>query len=158
MPRWPRGQNPARYAGSSSRRGLVAGRRIVVPAMQRYSRPVSGVQLQPGQGQTIVSAGGTATVSVGPSGSGTVWYPAQVTVSTTTGLLTGLDTSLCSVYIGPAGTPVTLQGSVFGGNGVLAVALPPLSPGQFLVAVWSNAHPGDVAAVNITGTMDCLSL
>jgi hypothetical protein len=126
--------------------------------MNRFSRPVTGVQLQPGQGQTVVSAGGLATVSVGPSGAGTIWYPAQITVSTSTGLLSGLDTALCSVYIGPAGTPVTLQGTIFGGNGVLAVALPPLSPGQFLVAVWSNAHPGDVAAVNITGTMDCLSL
>jgi len=156
MARYPRGQHPARPAGTGARRGVSAFRPAVVP-MPRFRRAVSSVPLQPGQGQAVIGAGGGAQVTLGPAGSGTIWYPAQVTVSTTTGLQTGLDTSLCAVYLGPAGVPTVLQGNVFGGNGVLAVALPPLAPGLFVIAVWSGGHPGDVAAVNITGTMDALA-
>ena len=37
---------------------------------------------------------------------------------------------------------------------VASFALPAMSPGQYLIAVWAGGNPGDVATVNITGTMD----
>jgi hypothetical protein len=153
--RYPRGQRPAGIMGTQRQRGLVT-RRPASPAMSAYRTPLTGVPLQPGQAQTTISGAGKATVSIGPAGSGTVWQPAQVTVSTTTGLSTGLDTALCAVYIGPAGVPVWLMGNIITGNGVLAVALPSLSPGQYIIAVWTGGHSGDVAAVNVTGTMSAL--
>lgn len=97
---------------------------------------------------------GTLTLQIGPQGAGTVWYPAQVTTSTTSGVN---DVSTCLVYMGAAGTPITLMGTLFpGGAGVLAVAFPPLTVGLFIIAKFSGAKPGDVAAVNVTGTMDYL--
>jgi len=77
-----------------------------------------------------------------------------VTVSTTTGVL---DVSVCKIYAGPAGiqTPTTLLGTIFGGGaGVLSAAVPPLPVGWLLVAVWTGANPGDIAAVNVTGSKD----
>lgn len=94
------------------------------------------------------------TLQIGPQGAGTVWYPAQVTTFTTSGVN---DTSTCLIYMGAAGTPVTLMGTLFpGGAGVLAVAFPPLTVGLFIIAQFSNGNVGDVAAVNVTGTMDYL--
>jgi hypothetical protein len=95
--------------------------------------------------------GGAAMLTVGPQGYGNVWYPAQLTVSTTTGLF---DTSVCSIWLGPAGVPVTLLGQVYSGNGVLAAALPNLSPGQYIIAQWAGGNPGDTASINIIGSMD----
>jgi hypothetical protein len=120
-----------------------------------YQVPVTGVPLTGGQGQAVVSSGGAASVTVGPQGLGNVWYPAQVTVSTTSGVN---DTSTCLVYLGSQGVPVTLLGTVYpGGAGTLGLAVPSMSPGQYLIAIWSGGNPGDVAAVNVIGTMDALT-
>lgn len=105
----------------------------------------------------IASGGGALTLAVGPSGLGTVWYASQVTMSTSTGLAGGIDTSVAQVYLGPAITPTSLVGSVFGGNGTAALAIPPLMPGQTLICQWTNARPGDTAAFNVIGTQDALS-
>jgi hypothetical protein len=123
----------------------------------RYTNKVTGVPLNGGQAQGVISSGGTLTLQVGPSGMGVTWYVAQVTISTSTGLLTGLDTSVAQIYLGPAVTPSTLVASVFSGNGTAALAIPPMSPGQTLICEWSGAHPGDVAAFNLIGTQDALS-
>lgn len=103
---------------------------------------------------TLTISTAQAQVSVGPQGAGNVWYSAQATISTTTGTL---DTSTCRLYLGAQGVPVLLVATVFSGNGTVALALPPMSPGQYLIAIWAGAHAGDVAAVNIVGTMDALS-
>lgn len=121
--------------------------------MGLYTRPVTSIPLTGGQAQGKISAAGAATLSVGPSGSGNVWYPASLTASTTSGL-TGSDPSICNVYLGPAGVGVTLLGTLNPGSGVASFALPAMSPGQYLIAVWAGGNPGDVATVNITGTMD----
>jgi len=97
---------------------------------------------------------GTLTLTVAPQGLGTVWYPAQATLSTTTG---ALDTSVALMYLGPAVTPSTLVGTVYSGNGTVALAIPDMSPGQTLSTQWTGGHPGDVAAVNVIGTMDALT-
>jgi hypothetical protein len=153
----------------------------------RYTTRVSGVPLNGGQAQGIIggatgaggavldtsggavldtsggalldgspgAAGtGTLTLSVGPTGMGVVWYVAQVTISTSTG---ALDTSTAQIYLGPAITPTTLIATIFSGNGTAAVAIPPMTPGQTLICIWTNGHIGDVAAFNVIGTQDALS-
>lgn len=114
----------------------------------------------PGAGTTgsvyTASITGTSlplTLTAGPQGLANVWYPAQVTLSTTTGVL---DTSTALVYLGAQGVPITLVGSVFSGNGTVALAIPSMSPGQVLIVTWTGGHPGDIAAFNIVGTMDAL--
>lgn len=98
---------------------------------------------------------GEGIVSVGPQGLGNVWYPAQCTISTTSGVN---DNSVFSLYLGPAGVPVTLVGQAFpGGSGTLAVAVPSMTPGQYLIGVWTGGNPGDVASINVIGTMDTLT-
>lgn len=102
---------------------------------------------------TLPSASPGLTLQVGPQGLGTIWYPIQVTVSTTTG---ALDTSTALVYLGPLTTPATLVGTVFTGNGTVALAIPDMTPGQTLIVTWTGGHVGDTAAMNIIGTMDAL--
>jgi hypothetical protein len=151
MPRWPAGLHT--YAGGLPNLGQ-RNRAIPRPALETYTGVQRQVPLNDGQGSAFVSAGGSATVQLGPSGLGTVWYPAAVTISTTTG---ALDPSVCKIYAGPAGiqTPTTLLGTIVGGGaGVLAAAVPPLPVGWLLVAVWTGGTPGDVAAVNVTGSKD----
>jgi hypothetical protein len=154
--RWPRpqyGAMPARRAGSQAQRGLAA-RRIPVPAVQLYVNRVT-VPLTGGQGEAIVSSGGTANVSVAPAGLGVIWYPVQATISTTSGIL---DSSTFNLYLGPAGVPITLVGFLFpGGFGTIALAIPSMTPGQALIAQWTGGHAGDLASINVIGTMSALT-
>src|SRR5262249_15621091 len=96
MPRVPRGLHF--YAGGLPNRGQRA-RAPTRPAMEDYTGIQTRVPLNDGQAQAVVPASGTVTVRVGPAGLGTVWYPAAVTISTTTGVN---DTSVANVYAGPA--------------------------------------------------------
>jgi len=107
-------------------------------------------------GTTGSGVSGATAVSVGPQGLGTIWYPAQVVVSTTSSLA-GTDNSVCNVYLGSGAVPNTLLGTVVGG-GLLGVAVPPLAPGQTLIAQWTGGNPGDVASINVIGTMDALTV
>jgi hypothetical protein len=103
---------------------------------------------------------GTATgvsvplsLQVGPQGLGVTWYPAQVTLSTSTG---PLDTATAMLWLGPSQTPTQLVGSVYTGNGTVALAIPSMSPGQVLICQWTGGHPGDQASMNVIGNMDAL--
>jgi hypothetical protein len=62
------------------------------------------------------------------------------------------------VYIGSQAQQ-NLQGgqSYAGGGDVVALSVQSMSPGDLLIAVWSGAVPGAIAAMNITGTMDALA-
>jgi hypothetical protein len=124
------------------------------PQIQRYGGRVSGVPLTGGQAQGLVPASGLLTLLVGPQGLGTVWYPAQATISTTTG---ALDTSTALVYLGSGSVPSQLVATVYSGNGTAALAIPDMQPGDSLIVAWSGANPGDTAGVNIIGTMDALT-
>jgi hypothetical protein len=123
--------------------------------MQVYRQAITNVPLTGGQAQGTIPASGTLTLSVGPSGAGTIWYPASATVSTTSGVN---DNSVCNIYLGPSGIPVTLVGTLNpGGYGTTSLAIPSLAPGQYLIAVWTGASNGDTASVNIVGLMSALS-
>lgn len=163
MPRFPRGWGQV-FHPQASRRGnaLRWGPGYRGTGMQpmpatpvtRYRGRITGADLTGGQVQAVVPASGDLSLSVGPQGLGTVWYPVQVTLSTSTG---PLDTATALVYLGPLVTPATLVGTVYSGNGTVALAIPSLSPGQYLVIAWTGAHPGDTAAANVIGTMDALT-
>jgi hypothetical protein len=115
------------------------------------------ITLKAASSAPVAAVPGTAQCQIGPAGLGNIWYPTQVTLSTTTGISTGLDSSVANLYLGPAGTPLTLLGTVFGGNGVVALALPSIQPGQYLIAEWTGANPGDLASMNVQGSMDALA-
>lgn len=146
-----RGGNKLRWGPGYRGTGQQPMQRTPITA---YAGRITGIPLTGGQAQGII-AGGKLTLSVGPQALGTVWYAAQVTISTTTG---PLDTSTALVYQGPASilTPATLVGQVYTGNGTAALALPNMTPGQVVTVAWSNAHNGDTAALNIIGSMDAL--
>jgi hypothetical protein len=160
MVRWPAGLHPQSAKRGSSTLSWRPGWRgtgmqpIRRPAVTAYTGRITGVPLTGGQVQAKIPGPGTLTLSVGPQGLGTVWYPAQVTLSTSTG---PLDTSTVNVWLGSQGVPVTLVGTIFSGNGTLGLAIPSMSPGQVLICTWTGAHSGDTAAANIIGTMDALT-
>lgn len=163
MVRVPRGLHP-QAARPAAARGLLSYRPgfrgsgmqpMIRPPIQAYTGKVTGVPLTGGQVQATVPAGGALTLSVGPQGLGTVWYPAQVTLSTSTG---ALDASTCQVFLGSQGVPVTLVGTAFpGGAATVALAIPSMAPGQVLILKWTGAKVGDTAAANVIGSMDALT-
>jgi len=108
-------------------------------------------------GGILPANGPGAMVQLAPAGLGNIWYPTQVTLATSTGILTGLDTSVANLYLGPSVSPATLLGTVYGGNGVVATALPNIQPGQYLIAEWAGGNIGDAAVMNILGSMDALA-
>ena len=132
-----------------------SGAQPITPVpVTRYTGKLTGIQLTGGQVQGKIPVSGALTLQVGPQGLGTIWYPVQVTLSTTTG---ALDTSTALVYLGPLTTPATLVGTVYSGNGTVALAIPSMSPGQVLIIAWTGGKNGDTAAANIIGTMDALT-
>ena len=153
MVRLPRGWPWHPYAGALPARGATVLRIPRVP-IEAYRRRLTGLPLTGGQVQGTIPASGNLTLSVGPQGLGNVWYPVQVTLSTTTGVL---DTATALVYLGAQGVPVTLVGTRYTGNGTVALAIPPMTPGQVLIISWSGGTTGDLAAANVIGTMDALS-
>jgi hypothetical protein len=160
MVRWPAGLHPqgARRGTNMLRwapgwRGTGARPMTAVP-ISRYTGVASGVPLTGGQASAVVPGSGTLTLSIGPQGLGTVWYPTQMTISTTTGLL---DSSTASVYAGSGQVPNQLIAQVFSGNGLVAQVPTLIMPGQTMIVTWTGAHAGDTAAINIVGTMDALS-
>ena len=119
------------------------------------SLPITG-----GYAAKVVPASGTVTIYAGPQGLGTVWYPQAAAISTTTG---ANDVSTCALYLSPLenGTvlaPSTQIGgqSYAGGGDTIGLAVPPLWPGLFIVAQWTGATVGDLAALQIYGQQRAL--
>ena len=154
------------YVPRSMRRAVDAQRaralKPVIPmarpatiGVEQYARRVRS-PLTGGYGTATVSASGAATVTLGPQGVGTVWYPQQCAIATTTG---ANDASTCSLFVGPLGL-LTLIGSqsYAGGGDSIGLAVPALFPGYFLVAVWTGGNTGDLAALTVYGQMDTLAV
>ena len=120
-----------------------------------FSHSITGVPLSGGQAETEVSGSGAATVSIGPQGLGTTWYPQQVTVSTSTG---AADTATAAAYMGSVALS-NLQGgqSYAGGGDVIPLGIAQMTPGDLLWVVWTGGNPGDTATINIIGTQDVLA-
>jgi hypothetical protein len=108
-----------------------------------------------GISQGIIGAGGAATVTVGPQGYGTRWYPNQVGVATQSG---AGDNSTTAFYLNVVGPGGFLGQSYAGGGDQPGFAVPEMQPGDLLYAVWAGGNPGDWCQVTVTGPMDYLTM
>jgi len=161
MVRFPGGYH--RAAGSWPRGWVVpAGTqvpRVVQPRSlppRHFTTPATVPISAEGFAQGLIAAG-TATLSVGPSGAGTSWDLAQLSVSTTSG---AADTSTVSVFVQAAGPPNDawqVAQSYAGGGDQLGLAGIKMVPGERLYAVWSGAKNGDVAIIVLTGSKTVLT-
>ena len=154
------------YVPRSMRRAVDAQRqralKPVIPmarpgtiGVEQYARRVRS-PLTGGYGTGTVSAGGAATVTLGPQGTGTVWYPQQCAIATTTG---ANDASTCTLFVGPLALLTQIGSQSYAGGGdSIGLAVPALFPGYFLVAVWAGGHAGDLAALTVYGLMDTLAV
>lgn len=132
--------------------GMLRPRR---PSMSSYQQRVTGVPIAGGTAQTTVGSDGTATAQIAPQGLGTVWYPQQANVSTSTG---AADSSTCAIYLGAVALGTLQVGQSYAGGGdTIGLSVPALAPGGLLIAVWSDAVPGDLATLSIIGTQDALT-
>lgn len=125
------------------------------PAVQAYRNQASSQIAGYGVGQSLVTGSGAATVQVGPSGLGTLWYPQQAVLSTSSGVN---DSSTAIAWLGPAGAvPANILFQSFsGGSDVQGIAVPVMQPGDFITCQWSGGHPGDVATLRIIGALTAL--
>ena len=147
---------PAIGAGSWAAAGNVF-------SAYRFPRPVPMEQFasvallsigNDGIAQGTISGAGTATVTVGPQGYGTRWYPNQVSVATQTG---PNDVSTVAFYLNLVGPGGFIGQSYAGGGDQPGFALPELQPGDLFYAVWAGGHPGDWCQLTLTGPMDFLT-
>lgn len=127
--------------------------RASVAPISEYGSRVDNLPIDGGQILATLGGSGAARGQVGPTGLGTVWYPASVTVGTT---VTPFDTSTVDVYVGPSLVPTTLIGTLLGGTGVVALALPSLAPGLYIIVVWSGGTAGSQVSANVVGTRSAL--
>lgn len=101
----------------------------------------------------VISAGGTATLSVGPQGYGCRWYPNQLSVATASG---ANDASTVAFYFNIVGPGGMIAQSYSGGGDQVGIAIPEVQPGDLLFAVWSGGKSGDWCQLTVTGPMDVL--
>lgn len=146
-------------AGSQPNRGF-ANRRIDSTPQGAYTGHQQTL-ITGGYSAATVTAAGAAVVKVGPQGVGTVWYPQAAAISTTTG---ANDASTCALYLSPLENGATVVPSTqiggqsyAGGGDSIGLAVPPMWPGYFIVAVWAGAVPGDLASLAVYGTQDVLT-
>ena len=140
----------------------IAGKPTGFTNMRPASAPVGAFDSQAivevipgGYAAGTVAASGSVTLTCGPMGLGTVWYPSMAAISTTTG---ALDTSTCALYLSPltdgnAQVPTTQIGgqSFAGGGSSIGLAGTPMYPGYYVVAVWTGATAGDQATLTVYG-------
>lgn len=152
MPRVSPGPVPAQVTVSNTGMHPVRAGRVPV---QSYNQVVTPLPITGGQALLTIPGSGAAMATLGPTGLGTVWYPASVVVGTN---VTPFDNSQVNVYVGPANVPTLLQGTIpYGGYGTVALAIPELTPGLYIIVTWSGATPGSQVSANVTGTMQALS-
>jgi hypothetical protein len=137
------------YGGS----GMQPVRR---PEVRAFGARITGVPLTGGQVSGKISAAGTATLQIGPAALGTVWYPAALSLSTTSGTA---DSSTALAYLGAQGVPNLQVGQSYAaGADTIALSVPPLTPGALIIVQWSGGKSGDTCTVNLVGTMDALTM
>lgn len=149
----PRVRLPASYhqrAGGwlAAPRTTIAIRPAAVP-IHHYRTRHRGPIRSDGTGQGVISAGGAATVQVGPQGLGTIWELQQAVVTTSTG---PNDASLVTLYAGSIAIANMIGGQSYAGGGdTIGLAGLQLQTGEFLIAVWQGGHTGDAATIRLSG-------
>jgi hypothetical protein len=148
------GPLPARAAGGwgSGFRKWVQPPPIPIQAYQHTGRgPIAGNGINSG----VISAGGSAQVSVGPSGTGCRWYPQSVSLATASG---ASDASTALVYLGAVANGLVVGTSYAAGGDQVGLAVPMMQPGDLLIVVWSGGHPGDWCNMQTIGDLEALTL
>jgi hypothetical protein len=131
------------------------GRRILVPPIRAYGQVLRVPIQNQGVASTTAAADGTATISVGPQGIGTSWYPQSAAIATATG---PIDNSYVRFYRDTISQATLLYGHAFHGGGDTA-GLDGVrrTPGDLIIAVWTGAQPGDLCTLTVKGEMDVLN-
>jgi hypothetical protein len=104
--------------------------------------------------QTTVSGGGTATVSVGPAGTGNKWYPQLAVISTTSGSGNGGTAYIYGGFVSQS--TIISGGGLDGGGSSTGLAIPWMTPGDLIVVQWTGARAGDIAQLTIYGEQETL--
>ena len=151
MPRWPAGLHQ-QAGGQPARRGFA--RIPARPSQEQYTM-IRQARITDDSRQTVLDSNGAGTVSWGPQGLGTVWYPTQFNVWTTTG---AFDTATVSVYLNQYSVGnLLIASAVNAGRNTIGYNGPPLAPGALITAVWENGHAGDVASILVSGEAEVAS-
>lgn len=155
MPRRPRGAAipSGTWAAAGNRGFFVDLRRPRIIPIEAFRRPRTAQIGNQGIAGGVIGSGGGATVTVGPQGYGTRWYPAQISIATQGG---AADPSTCAFYLNVVGPGGFLGQSYAGGGDQPAFAVPEMQPGDLLFAVWAGSTPGFWTQVAVTGSMDVL--
>ena len=153
-PGWPA---MARLAGSQNARAGAAARRITVPPVHQYVRPVTVDLGNDGVAPTVTfPASGTVQAFCGPNVSGESWALDQCYLSTSVG---PLDTAQCTVYAGPLPlAQYAVTGSLAGGAAQFGLGGVSIAFGWFIYAVWTGGTTGATAQLRVTGTKTALSM
>lgn len=129
-------------------------RRTMTVAPEAYTHRTT-TPIAAGNAAGTVPVSGIISLTVGPSGLGTVWYPQSAACATSTG---AADTSTCAFYVGPLGLQTLIGGQSYAGGGdSVGLAVPPLFPGYFITATWTGAKSGDLATLTIYGQQEALT-
>lgn len=137
-------------AGSMVRRRVLPGSVPVAGFSELQRRPITD-----GTGQAVVTAQGTATIKVGPTHWGQVWYPVSADIATTTG---PLDASTVQFFLGVISASTQIGGQSYqGGGDTMSWSSRPVQFGEQVYAVWSGATAGDIATLRVTGDEDVLT-
>lgn len=138
----------------------AVGGRFTVPVRRPRALPIEAyvrprrVQIgADGVRGGVISAQGTATVSVGPQGYGTRWYPNQVGLATASG---AADASTATIYLNVIGPGGFLAQSYAAGGDQPGIAVPEMQAGDLLYVVWSGGKSGDWCQATVIGPMDVL--
>lgn len=122
--------------------------------VEAYTRKVR-TPIPDGYGAATIGSDGTATVTVGPQGVGSIWYAINAAGATSSGILDG---STCQIYMGPQGEQSLVNGiaPLAGGSFSIGLGGPALYPGSFIVAKWTGGKSGDLATLAVYGTLETL--
>src|ERR1700722_11811320 len=103
-------------------------------------------------GDAVLDGSGAATVALGPSSPGEVWFPAAASVGASEAAVT--SEAQCKLYCGPvAAEQYFVDGTITGSAGDRTgnVAGKVLCSGQQVIAVWAGGDPGAPVFLNVDG-------
>jgi hypothetical protein len=102
----------------------------------------------------VFNGAGVAVAQIGPSGVGASWALDQAGVSTSVGVL---DAAQCALYVGPmALLNYQVAANLAGGGSQFGLGGVGVTPGAFVIAVWTGGTPGATAQLLVTGQQTVL--
>jgi hypothetical protein len=96
---------------------------------------------------------GAGTARTGPTGMREKWQAATASVKTGQAVVT--NEAACRIYVGEdASSPNYVDGTLSGstGDSTDRVSAQEITPGMYVLAVWSGGDPGAQGQLNVNGT------